>query len=249
MKLSKRVHPHYWRIKLFLKRISGQDLWIRSDVVLETHACGPWTYYKNHLGSDSIMYSLGVGDEVRFDLEIIEVCGLTIYAFDPTPTSMEWITSQELPGQFVFHQWAVSGNDGVLRMAQRVNARGKKSAGMWTSVLESSNDAETIEVPCYSLPTIMDKLNHERIDLLKMDVEGSEYEIIESMLAMPHRPSQLLVEFHHRFPGIGMEKTAECINNLRTAGYKIFTVSVTGREVGFIHESILSKEGRADDVT
>ena len=46
-----------------------------------------------------------------------------------------------------------------------------------------------------------------------------------------------------------MEKTAECINNLRAAGYKLFTVSVTGREVGFIHENILSKEGRADDVT
>ncbi len=210
--------------------------------MLETSTCGGWAFSKNHLGSDSIVYSLGVGDDVALDLQIIEVCRSTVYAFDPTPFSVAWINSQHLPRQLVFHQWAVAGNDGVLRMAQRVNRRQRKSKMIWAPVLESSDDAEVIEVPCYSLPSIMDKLNHESIDLFKMDVEGSEYEIIESLLEMPRKPSQLLVEFHHRFPGIGLEKTAEGIKSPRAAGYKIFAVSATGREIGFIHESILSTE-------
>ncbi len=45
---------------------------------------------------------------------------------------------------------------------------------------------------------------------------------------------QLLVEFHHRFPGIGKQRTAATIEYLRTLGYRIFAISETGRELGFV---------------
>ena len=68
-----------------------------------------------------------------------------------------------------------------------------------------------------------------------MDIKGAEYEVLEGLLASPIKPSQLLVEFHHRFPAIGLEKTVDMISLLRMAGYKIFAVSDTGREVSFLH--------------
>jgi hypothetical protein len=48
------------------------------------------------------------------------------------------------------------------------------------------------------------------------------------------KPVQLLVEFHHRFAGIGPGKTAGMIERLRGQGYRIFAVSETGREVSFM---------------
>ena len=51
----------------------------------------------------------------------------------------------------------------------------------------------------------------------------------------PNKPKQLLVEFHHRIPGVGTPKTAAIIDRLREAGYRIFAVSNTGREVSFMH--------------
>lgn len=45
------------------------------------------------------------------------------------------------------------------------------------------------------------------------------------------------MEFHHRFPGIGKERTAESIRKLRELGYKIFSISETGREIGFVLDS------------
>jgi hypothetical protein len=42
---------------------------------------------------------------------------------------------------------------------------------------------------------------------MKMDIEGAEYEVLDGLLSSPIKPTQLLVEFHHRFPGIGLEKT------------------------------------------
>ena len=67
-----------------------------------------------------------------------------------------------------------------------------------------------------------------------MDIEGAEYEVLEGLLASPIKPAQLLVEFHHRFPAIGLEKTANMIRLLQNTGYKIFAVSGTGREVSFL---------------
>ena len=47
-------------------------------------------------------------------------------------------------------------------------------------------------------------------------------------------PVQVLVEFHHRFPGISKQRTAESIRMLRGLGYRIFSISETGREIGFV---------------
>jgi hypothetical protein len=70
---------------------------------------------------------------------------------------------------------------------------------------------------------------------LKIDVEGAEYEILDSLGEVDKLPTQLLVEYHHRFPGIGKERTATSIANLRQLGYQIFSISETGREIGFLN--------------
>ena len=69
-----------------------------------------------------------------------------------------------------------------------------------------------------------------------MDIEGAEYEVLDSLIASDIRPTQLLVEFHHRFPSIGKEKTAGVIRRLRDIGYRIYAVSANGREVSFFHQ-------------
>ena len=101
-------------------------------------------------------------------------------------------------------------------------------------VAEDASSEDAINVPAYCLSSVAKKLGHSHIDLLKMDIEGAEYEVLEGLLASPTMPDQLLVKFHHRFRGIGLDKTAKVIRRLRNAGYRIFAVSVTGREVSFL---------------
>ena len=69
-----------------------------------------------------------------------------------------------------------------------------------------------------------------------MDIEGAEYDVLDQMLMSPLRPEQLLVEFHHRFSEIGPDRTRQLVDRLKTAGYQIFAVSETGREVSFLHK-------------
>ena len=226
--------PCFWPAKRFIKRISGKELWLKTEVEYPSLESGGWLYIPELLGPDSVVYSLGVGDSIDFDLHLIERYSLTVHTVDPTPYSEEWMSSQELPPNLKFHRWAAAGEDGNLRLFRRISERGKKSKVMWTVEGQAGDDSEHIDVPAYTIRTMMEKLGNERVDLLKIDVEGAEYEILDSLDKVERLPVQLLVEFHHRFPGIGKQRTAASIQMLRGLGYQIFSISETGREIGFV---------------
>ena len=97
------------------------------------------------------------------------------------------------------------------------------------------------EVPAKTLTTIMKDLGHERIDVLKMDIEGAEYSVLEGLLGSAVRPVQILVEFHHRFSSLNKSQTLKAIRELRQAGYALAHISSTGREFSFVHTSTLSE--------
>ena len=80
------------------------------------------------------------------------------------------------------------------------------------------------------LTTVMKELGHERIDLLKLDIEGAEYGVIEDMQSSGILPKQLLVEFHHRFEEVGTKKTEEALARLKSMGYSLVHVTDTGEE-------------------
>lgn len=226
--------PWFWPIKLFLKRISGKELWLRREVEYDVRQSDSWKYIPALLNEQSIVYSLGVGDLIDFDLDLINDHGLTVHAFDPTPFAEEWVQQQVLPDNFVFHPWAAAGEDGSLRLYRRVSTRGKASDVMWTAGSEAGNAEDFIDAPAYTIHTMMEKLGHSQVDMLKIDVEGAEYLILEGLNAATSLPKQLLVEYHHRFPGVGKQRTADSIAGLRELGYRIFAISETGREVSFV---------------
>jgi FkbM family methyltransferase len=228
--------PGYQKKKRFLKRLIGKELKLRNDIEIPVIKDGGWWFTPDGLTADSIVYSLGVGDDIDFDLSVIEKYGVEVHAFDPTPSSIRMLDGRKLPQRFSFHPWAVTASDGSLTFYPRLRKDGSKSDVMYTMIAEEETIDDAIEVPAYSLSTISENLGHDRIDLMKMDIEGAEYEVLEGLLASPIKPTQLLVEFHHRFSGIGLEKTADIIERLRDAGYRIFAISEIGREVSFLRQ-------------
>ena len=80
----------------------------------------------------------------------------------------------------------------------------------------------------------MRQLGHDQIDILKMDIEGAEYDVINDISMSDTRPKQILVEFHHRFPGVGIDRTKQAISRLKSMGYGLFSISATHEEFCFI---------------
>ena len=222
----------------------GREIWLSPDVHIHTRKFGDWAVCPDSLTVGGIVYSLGLGEDVAFDFELAGEMKLEVHGFDPTPNSAEWLSRQAKPDGFHFHPWAVTAHDGSVTMSPRIKHDGGLSRDMYTVVDAAAASEHAIEVPAFSLPTIMTKLGHQSIDILKIDIEGAEFGVLSDLLASPVRPAQILVEFHHRFPGLKTSMTVNAIRDLRNAGYRIFYLASTGREMSFIRAQEANLQGR-----
>jgi methyltransferase FkbM-like protein len=80
----------------------------------------------------------------------------------------------------------------------------------------------------------MQQVGCSEIDMLKLDVERVEYEVLDDMLKSDIKVRQLLVEYHHRFPQVGIERTNQSIAKLCANGFRLFNVSESGDEYSFL---------------
>ena len=75
----------------------------------------------------------------------------------------------------------------------------------------------------------------KEVDVLKLDIEGFEYDVLPQILGTAVRPHQILVEFHHFMPQHDNAETEAAIELLRAHGYELFDVSDTFCEYAFVH--------------
>lgn len=221
------------RLKRAIRTLLGRGPLQKVQTLCERISLGNdgarWCVCPDGLGPSSVVYSVGVGEEISFDLELIRRFGVCVHAFDPTPRSIEWLGKQSLSGNFLFHPYGVADFDGHAKFLPPVNP-----AHVSHTLVERHTPWPAIEVPVRRLSSILRDLGHDRIDLLKMDIEGAEYAVLKDLLDSGIQVRQLLVEFHHRWREIAIEKTRQAIRNLNSAGYRIFDVSPTGEEYGFL---------------
>lgn len=163
---------------------------------------GGWFTDVSSLTPESIVYSFGVGDDISWDREILKYC--PVYAFDPDPKchewlgkkSHEWSGEQQMPNTFIFSPIGLSTYDGTQRFYDAL-----KEGKINSSTVKKGS--RYYEAWVRSLPSIMEKLGHSRIDILKMDIEGSEFAVIPHIAHLPIK--QLLVEIHTDFYRYGLK--------------------------------------------
>jgi FkbM family methyltransferase len=206
-----------------------QPIQLQCEVMCLGDEGAKWSICPVTLSPRSVVYSFGVGEDISFDLQLIRQFGMQVHAFDPTPRSIEWIRKQTLPEELRFHSFGILDIDGRCQLRPPKNPRFVSH-----TILQTETPWPAIEAPVHRLKTIMNMLGHNTIDLLKMDIEGAEYRVIGDLLESDVTVRQLLVEFHHRWPEVGAEKTKNAIHDLNRAGYRIFNASHTGEEYSFL---------------
>ena len=125
--------PGFRRLITSLRRFFGTELKLQVEINVDSIQSGGWWFTTQGLSQDSVVYSLGVGDDIAFDLAIIERFGADIHAFDPTPSTIEMLSNTDLPKQFRFHPWAITAHDSTLRLYPRVKKDGSMSKIMYTN--------------------------------------------------------------------------------------------------------------------
>ena len=190
---------------------------------------GGWTIVPELINSRTIVYSFGVGDDISFDLDLIRCFGTTVHGFDPSAFAIEWLATQNIPVNYIFHPWGLGAIDG------QADFFAPCSGSMYSLHKEHIKEKLTqTRVTIHRLSTIARNLGTEAIDLLKMDVEGAEYDVLPELLQSPVPVKQLLIEFHHRTGIESLAVTVKSVERLRDAGFDLFHVSETSSEFSFL---------------
>ncbi len=188
-----------------------------------------WVVDESLLNRESVIYSVGVGSNIDFDLELINSFGATVHAFDPTPRSIEWVKNQQLPKHFIFHPFGLSAENGHMDFFPP----SKASSTHFSPIDRYGDTNNVVRAPVKDIDTIASELNHKEIDLLKMDIEGAEYEVIEALPKNRVAINQILIEFHHMYKGIPISKTVDAISTLSNLGFELFNISQRTYEFSF----------------
>uniref|UniRef100_A0A914DS24 Methyltransferase domain-containing protein n=1 Tax=Acrobeloides nanus TaxID=290746 RepID=A0A914DS24_9BILA len=94
----------------------------------------------------------------------------------------------------------------------------------------------------YSFKDILKVYNDKEIDILKIDIEGGEFESMDQILSVPI--CQILIEIH----GGTVEKTLNIIQQIAKKDFYLFAHEVNGHvlqvgEYSFIHKSCFNHFG------
>jgi FkbM family methyltransferase len=226
LKISKEVKPE--QVVHLQKSVDIACEWYGSPY-------GGFYIYPALLNPLSIVYSFGIGKDISFDLACIRNHSCKVFAFDPTPKSIEWIKKQKLPGQFHFHEYGIStAQSGLFDFYLPSNSKGV--SGSLEAQIQEVDKNDFIKVLMKSFCDIAQELGHSHIDVLKMDIEGAEYQALDTLLNSGVTIDQILIEFHDRSFGWEEIKSKEPVQKLTERGYLIFGCSTSHEEISFIHK-------------
>lgn len=213
-------------------------------------ATGAYAVYPQYLGSSPLIYSGGLGHQIDFEIDAISYYGASVVGFDPTAQSAKYLRLVR-PDNFHFFNCALSDRDDTASFrVQKPNAKFYSSVCLGEEAYTPGPAADGsyrkhVEVfPVRRLPTIARQLGHREIDLLKIDIEGAEYRVIDDILKCGLLPLQIAMEWHPRQIGegnaeAGIEYTNQYIKKLRSAGYLLCHAGPKPTEMTFVHSRCL----------
>ncbi len=162
-----------------------------------------------------VCFSFGIGYDDSFERELIEKYGVEVFAFDPSPEVVRAMEGQVLPTGYHYFPYALSDVDEKKTFYRPSSGQDySEYFASWTSNIQ-------ITMQCHRLKTLMDMMGMKRIDILKMDIEGSEFMALPDILNSHVLFDQLCIETHARIFPNSVEKMAWLKRQLNEAGYEL----------------------------
>lgn len=201
-------------------------------------------YYPSNLSGlneNSVIYCVGAGEDITHDIEIANKLNCKVYIFDPTPRAIEHVkyvkdvfNNKKIPipcnrygggdpnywnillsnkinsDNIILKEYGLFTEDSTLKFYKPSN-----SNFVSHSLVHGMKSDDYLIVNVKSLNTIMKELNHNTIDLLKIDIEGCECDVIDKMLDDKIFPKYLSVDFDLGWTGEKIQDRNRCIETIK----------------------------------
>jgi FkbM family methyltransferase len=162
-----------------------------------------------------VVYSGGVGKDISTELELLSSFDCSIFLYDPSPTGQATMQKAEnqRPG-LSYKPSGFAGRPGPITFSLPSNA----AEGSFSS---RAGSGPTVDFDCVRLSEQAQLRGHREIDLVKLDIEGFEYEVLDDLLASTLSVHQICVEFHPWLSKHCARETAKAMRKLRREGFRI----------------------------
>lgn len=230
---KKPVRVDVWGVSLQL-RPGSKDLLVAAETLSDEFDV-PMSYFKPDFNGFIIDAGGYIGTAaIQFARRLPSA---TIYTIEPSPSNFALLVENTRPyPNIVPIHAAITKKSGFIDLLDR-------RTGQWGFTIverpDDVKDAKSVNrVPAVTLSDLATEYSFASIGLMKMDIEGAEFQLLEISENWIDNVEVLVVELHERIcPGVEMlfeEKTKSRIN-LKLPGEKL--VSIRRRSLGFEAES------------
>lgn len=184
--------------------------------------------------SPYVVYSFGIGEDLSFSAALLDKLPVVIYAFDPTPRAIQYVAQSETgkSPRFHFYPYGLSNVDGQQIFYMPKNEQ-YVSCSTHRQAFVGDNE---IEVEMRTFGTITKMLGHSTIDILKMDIEGSEFDVMDDILSSNVNIRQICFEVHDTLflDGTAMIRLKSIIDTLHSHQYYLAKAKWNVNELTFV---------------
>jgi FkbM family methyltransferase len=193
-----------------------------------------WTIPFGILNKNSICYLVGAGEEISFDIEVAEKFRCKVLTIDPTPRAIEHynkrlldtIKPKNLDTVMEFLPFGIWNDDTKVKFYAPQNPNHVSH-----SVVNLQKTDTYFEAEVKKLTTVMKMQDDTKIDLLKIDIEGAEYEVIKSFIAERIFPKVICIEYDETFNAQDehyKKRISESVKLIMDQGYALFHIDYPG---------------------
>jgi hypothetical protein len=220
---------------------------------------GGWIIPAGFFNPQSICYLVGAGEDISFDLGLAYKFGCTAHIFDPTPRALAHLEKTiacirasrpmpcstcpdgfypgypvELAARLQVHPVGIWDTDTTLQFFAP-----EKEEHVSHSLVNLQHSGRAIEVPVRQLASVMKELGHSQIDLLKIDTEGAEYQILESIIQDDLDVRVLCVEYDetaaNHLDRHYLSRIRASLTRLQNAGFMVIAKEPDCRNFTLLH--------------
>lgn len=198
---------------------------------------GGWIIPPELLNEHSICYLAGAGEDISFDTALANRVRCDVFIFDPTPRAKahfdrtvasaesgkpliiygnyQYEIDRETVRHLRFRELGIWKQGGIVKFFAP-----KDESHVSHSISNLQDTSGYFEAKVERLSEIMRSNNHSRIHLLKLDIEGAEYDVIDSIIEDKLPIGILCVEFHPG-PAGELDIVQAAVEKLEDNGYAV----------------------------
>lgn len=138
---------------------------------------GAWPVCTNLLPPNPLVYSFGIGGDISFDVAMVsDFHARAVFCYDPTIDEESFATlSNAKDANLSFSQIGLGASNKVIHFYKSRNP--KIGSMVSTPGLKGYHTDPFLTAPVHDIATLAAINGHTWIDLIKLDVEGGEFEV------------------------------------------------------------------------